>query len=506
MRGSATAGAAISSDPGRLPATSVIIAATHRSGSFHFADMLASTSGIPLADEYLNFGLLRTRAQLGLAPTAGEAAVLAALLATKRGESPVFSLKTMWGAFCVTFQAIANTLPPAPDNAWQLLPARLLDNPRYLWVRRRDKIRQAVSFYRATLTGTWRSEQSLPPPTGGEPAALPYSGLAIARLLTEIERDEAAWAAFFAETGVPVMEIVYEDFITDRLTALQAVGAFLGWPPLGDQLPAARFQRVSDGLNQQWSQRFIGQLPLMRAADATAPQWLASDEKLELELLDDGGTDPWPAGSCRALTIGIHHRGTTPWRGAAARAGTAWLQLELQLSDAAGRTVRSLQTVDTALEPGSQCTVQCRIEVPPTAANGRGQLQITALQTGGHRWAETSIAHAPDIAADPAFSGFCRYFPGWQDTELPEWKTVPGLGSLSVAKFPYIFHPEHGWWYVDVASSQPGRLMVRDKAMGWLWIDLQQYPRWVMRMRDKQALEFRPGADGRRSWHPVDGG
>jgi LPS sulfotransferase NodH len=98
----------------------------------------------------------------------------------------------------------------------------------YVWLRREDKLRQAISWWRAAATG----QHGLAP---GEVRAEPpaFDREAIGRLLRYAQACEAGWRDWFAAHSIRPLEIVHEDLIEDVDQAARNVAEFLGvpWPP-----------------------------------------------------------------------------------------------------------------------------------------------------------------------------------------------------------------------------------------------------------------------------------
>jgi LPS sulfotransferase NodH len=90
---------------------------------------------------------------------------------------------------------------PAP----QLLRA-LFHDPRFVWLRRRDEVRQAVSLWRAEATGVYgrRGEDPAPP-------APEYDFPRIADCVRRVRAWNATWEAFFRAAGGPDVTLIYED-------------------------------------------------------------------------------------------------------------------------------------------------------------------------------------------------------------------------------------------------------------------------------------------------------
>jgi hypothetical protein len=71
-----------------------------------------------------------------------------------------------------------------------------------------------------------------------------------------------------------------------------------------------------------------------------------------------------------------------------------------------------------------------------------------------------------------------RYLPNylWPDAELGEdgWRLVPWLGYLTDHHFPWVFHAEHGWLFVDAQDVTDVRLWSED--LGWWFTSADLYP------------------------------
>src|SRR5437870_4346527 len=96
-----------------------VMCATPRSGSNWLCELLRATGVAGRPDEYLWYGDYS----------------LQRILDEGTGEDGVFGCKLMWDQI---------------DGAQELLNA--LPGVRYLWLRRTDKVRQGISYYRALET------------------------------------------------------------------------------------------------------------------------------------------------------------------------------------------------------------------------------------------------------------------------------------------------------------------------------------------------------------------
>jgi LPS sulfotransferase NodH len=130
-------------------------------------------------------------------------------------------------------------------------------NPRYIFLRRNDLVRQAVSFMRAI--NTFQFESGHPQVGGGTvPEALLNPDLAkITAYVDTFRRQEREWREFFEQNQISAHEIVYEDLAADyEPTVLATLGALGVVPPAGLVLPPPRLVRQSDEVTDQIAARY----------------------------------------------------------------------------------------------------------------------------------------------------------------------------------------------------------------------------------------------------------
>jgi LPS sulfotransferase NodH len=129
--------------------------------------------------------------------------------------------------------------------------AEMLPNLKFVLLKRRDILGQALSAVRAMQTDQWRSSM----PARG-PA--PYDGEQIHERLRIAARDYAWWDIFFARKAVASTIIVYEDLLADPQSAVDQVADLFG---LRGQARVAT-ERVDlkiqrDATTEEWRARFL---------------------------------------------------------------------------------------------------------------------------------------------------------------------------------------------------------------------------------------------------------
>ncbi len=247
------------------PARTFVIASLPRTGSTLLGHLLRLTGEVGDPREYLNpmqvrdfevrlgeTAARRTGQRFLRGPAIGFATrgrwdrarlerYLARVRVRRTGPSGWFGLKLHWHHLRFWFL----------DRGWPV--EEVLGPERWIWIRREDRVAQAVSWARALQTGRWASHQR-----ALRPAI--YRSRQISRLLHTIEASERAWQEFFERGGIEPLELVYEELVVSPAASVAAVLTRLGVsapPPLQiDGLPQAR---QGDATNARWIARFRGQ-------------------------------------------------------------------------------------------------------------------------------------------------------------------------------------------------------------------------------------------------------
>jgi LPS sulfotransferase NodH len=164
-------------------------------------------------------------------------------------DNGVFASKVMWNQL-PEMQWYAAALPELVGLERVELLEALFGQPSYVWVRRRDKVRQAISLWRALQTRTWRREHRT---EGDDAQQLRYSFDAIEHLRRRLDADDQAWSRFFAATGIQPLELHYEeDVALDPHTAVARVHTHVGIDLPASWEASTSLLRQSDDLNDVW--------------------------------------------------------------------------------------------------------------------------------------------------------------------------------------------------------------------------------------------------------------
>ena len=125
---------------------------------------------------------------------------------------------------------------------------------RFVWLTRRDKVRQALSFVRAQQTGVWARYSGEAKP---ETPRLEFDYTALNHSVHDLTLREARWGDLFGTLGVSPYTVVYEDYVRAPEAAVRGILNFLGLePPSGWSLPELTMTRLADEVSDAWVTRY----------------------------------------------------------------------------------------------------------------------------------------------------------------------------------------------------------------------------------------------------------
>jgi trehalose 2-sulfotransferase len=245
-----------------LHATSAYVVCTNpRSGSWLFSEGLGATGVAGHPREWFNvIEEQQQRARWGLAGP-GDASPLSYLAhVVGQGSTPngVFGLKLHY------YQLADLSAQLARVDGFRGLPVEeaisaAFPEVRYIWLTRRDKARQAISYYRACQSEIWwQIESDEPGGSGSTDAPEPvFDAAEIARLERLVAANDAKWQGFFARCGIDPLVITYEELGADYAGTISRVLSWLGVAePDPSQIRPPRLRRQADELSEAWLVRY----------------------------------------------------------------------------------------------------------------------------------------------------------------------------------------------------------------------------------------------------------
>lgn len=223
-----------------------VICSVPRSGSTLLAYLLRASGAMGVPHEYLHptihLPVLARRLQSIRQDGTVDMDLYLRLLRKRRSTANgVFGLKAHFSQL--------SRLLPIPSVA------KLFEGARLIRIRRRDIVRQAISYYVADGTGVWstldaESVAALPSPD--------YNGLAIELYLSMILAEEAGWERLLADRNV--LDVWYEDLVASADSVCRSVCSHLGVHPTSTfDVARIGLQRLPAARTADWKRRFCAE-------------------------------------------------------------------------------------------------------------------------------------------------------------------------------------------------------------------------------------------------------
>ncbi len=176
----------------------------------------------------------------------------------------VFGAKLMWG-YLGDFAQLLRGIDGLAGRSLPELLGRVFPGLRYIQITRENKIRQAVSLWKAVQTQAWKQEAGDERQGSVEPV---FSFRAINYLVRLLTAHDASWDAYFLGLGYEPLKLTYEELAESTDAVVRRVLAHLGIPAPDDLLVEARLSVQADAVSEEWVRRVDEHL---RALEAPEP-------------------------------------------------------------------------------------------------------------------------------------------------------------------------------------------------------------------------------------------
>ncbi|MBN2499349.1 MAG: hypothetical protein JXB38_01200 [Anaerolineales bacterium] len=188
----------------------------------------------------------------------------------------VFGAKMMTGGHLLPFIEQCRQLPAYQGRplAGHEIMADLFPNLQYIFLTRRNKVRQAISHWKAIESDVWhRTNQDLTASEADksqsdllreEQSSFPAPQFyfeSIDHLVQDILLREVVWQEYFDQAGVAPLTVVYEDFVRAPEDTLCLMLDYLSIP-----------------IAEDW---YLDDIANVKLADATTEEWLQTYRQLK---------------------------------------------------------------------------------------------------------------------------------------------------------------------------------------------------------------------------------
>ena len=174
----------------------------------------------------------------------------------EEGTTPngVFAAKVMWG-YLYDFVGNLREIEVYRDMPVPELLATVFPDLRYIYVTRRDKVRQAVSLWKAIQNAVWGQQDGASAPQTDRKLVFHFE--AIDHLLRTNADHEEAWRRYFTENDIQPFHVIYEDLTTSyERTALEILQYLHIDIPERVLFKERRMKKQADALSEEWVQAY----------------------------------------------------------------------------------------------------------------------------------------------------------------------------------------------------------------------------------------------------------
>lgn len=145
---------------------------------------------------------------------------------------------------------------PSPDkpNLEDLL-ADLLPNCKHIYLTRRNKVRQVVSWWKAIKDQVWHIEKGKKQQSEAAFYEENYVFPALTHLFKEVVLREARIQDYFVKHNIQVMSVVYEDFILDFEGTIRRIIEYLEIEHNGFEVGDFFYEKTATEGSEIWVER-----------------------------------------------------------------------------------------------------------------------------------------------------------------------------------------------------------------------------------------------------------
>ncbi|MGB8842753.1 MAG: Stf0 family sulfotransferase [Aliidongia sp.] len=249
-----------------IPRQSYIICATPRSGSHLLAGGLSSTAacGFPVERfPRVLSGAKPTATQLDSWVTRApdevsydhelDTAYIKEILELGTTKNGVFGVTIHW----FQLQDAIHRIGAYVGNK-ELSPSAMLSealpNLSFIWLTRRDKVAQAVSWYKAIESGNYVKRRDYHETSAT--AEIPFDFKRISAYLSALKSSDNGWKYFFKQADVRPLLIEYEVLVNNYRDTINTVLNFLQIDTKNLIIDEPKYQKLADDQSREWIEKF----------------------------------------------------------------------------------------------------------------------------------------------------------------------------------------------------------------------------------------------------------
>jgi trehalose 2-sulfotransferase len=234
------------------PAISYIIASVQRSGTHLLCSILRSTGIAGSPEEHFLSKPGETWEKRWRTPS--RVAYVQNVLRGNTAANGVFGTVVMRSYFERMLQMLREIPAYKTLNGAELLSA-VFCQPKYIWMRRRNHVEQAVSWAMACQTGVWTQKAE----EKSKPRVIPkFDFKVIDEWCNRIKAHDEGWENYFRENQIEPLVLFYEDVVASHRATAERVLEFLGLPFAPDiEIPPPAVEKQATRISEEWAACYL---------------------------------------------------------------------------------------------------------------------------------------------------------------------------------------------------------------------------------------------------------
>ena len=214
------------------------ILSSPRSGSTLLGRMLTATNMVGNPQEYFSRNMLVQQREKLRKPALSALQLLSLMEPLHTSPNGVFGLKMHYQQFLSAYQT---------DFVDDAMRRFLRAQHHLIWIRRQDRLRQAVSYAIAIKSNVWSTAQPATAPAPVIPLDLPH----LLECLRDVCLNDLAWENLIQTEKLTAHAVWYEDLVTNYEAVSRAALRHLNLDQQIAKIPPQPIARQSDARNEE---------------------------------------------------------------------------------------------------------------------------------------------------------------------------------------------------------------------------------------------------------------
>ncbi len=188
-------------------------------------------------------------------------AVLDAVVRVGTADTGIFAARVQRHSFDYFIDQLARCYPALSTDRQRI--ERRFGTSAFIYLKREDKVRQAISFVKAEQSGLWHRNadgselERLAPPAEPE-----YDAQRLWRQYQTLLNYDDEWEAWFAKEGIEPHRVLYETLSVSPSAVVSGILGHLGRNADLAQGLVPDVAKLSDQISQDWEARFRSEFGL----------------------------------------------------------------------------------------------------------------------------------------------------------------------------------------------------------------------------------------------------